>query len=323
MLARLRDIAGPRGVMSFRDFTKTALYEPHIGYYTQTRVPRTGRNPQSDFYTASNLSSDIFGRLVRSAAIALLAPDEPSVHSLVEIGAEPDGGIFSGIATPFIGIETRHLGDSLAPPSRSVIFANELLDAQPFHRFVRRANGWIELGVRVNGPSLEEIELPEVSVEARSFIKTLPSDVAEGYLIDYSLDAENLLRSIASGTWRGLLILADYGHDWATLIHDRPAGTARAYHRHTISSDLFANPGAQDLTCHVCWDRLEAVLRDCGFHAIRVETQEAFFVRHAERVLSDITMQNPAAFSTARQTIMELLHPSHLGLKFQFLSARR
>ena len=41
--------------------------------------------------------------------------------------------------------------------------------------------------------------------------------------------------------------------DWADLIGDRPAGTARAYYRHEATRDLLARPGEQDLTCHVCW----------------------------------------------------------------------
>ena len=107
-------------------------------------------------------------------------------------------------------------------------------------------------------------------------------------------------------------------------VPERPGGTARAYFRHEVSRDLLARPGGQDLTCHVCWDRLERVLRGGGFDPVRVERQEAFFLRHAAPAIEALLAAKPAGeFSPARQTLQELLHPAHLGHKFQILSARR
>ena len=323
MAARLRARAGAGGALSFRDFMAEALYAPGLGYYAQADLPRVGRRPGSDFYTSSSLGGGIFGRLLRAAAADLLAPESPEKFAFVEIAAEPGMGVFGEGAGPFARVETKRLGETLTPPPRAAVFANEWLDAQPFHRFVFRRGTWRELGVSVEGDNLAEIELPEISPAAKSFAESLPEIAPEDYHLDISLDAENVLRELAAAPWVGGLILADYGYDWANLITERPAGTARAYHRHEVSGDLLARPGEQDLTCHVCWDRLENVLREYGFSEVRVERQEAFFVRHAAKEIETMLAAEAGQFSPARQTLLELLHPAHLGQKFQILSARR
>ncbi len=323
MRAHLRLQAGAGGIMSYRDFSAAALYAPHWGYYARADKARVGRRPESDFYTASSLSGGVWGKLLRGAAADLLGLVAPRDFALVEIGAEPGAGVFGADAGPFARVETRRLGESLAPPPRAVIFANEWLDAQPFHRFVFRRGGWRELGVQVNGAELAEVELPEISPAAQAFSATLPKDFAEEYHLDISLDAENILGQLAALPWQGGIMLADYGYDWADLLRERPAGTARAYHQHQVSGDLLAQPGGQDLTCHVCWDRLENVLRQHGFSDVRVERQEAFLVGHAAAEIEKILSASPGQFSPARQTLLELLHPAHLGQKFQILSARR
>jgi SAM-dependent MidA family methyltransferase len=242
---------------------------------------------------------------------------------LLEIAAEPGAGIFGPERGAFANLETRRLGDALAPPPRAAVFANEWLDAQPFHRLVFRRGAWRELGVCVEGESLRETELPNISESAKILLKDLPADAPEDYHFDISLDAETRLRELAGAAWHGGVMLADYGHDWATLARERPAGTARAYSKHEVSGNVLARPGEQDLTCHVCWDRLENILREHGFTDVRVERQEAFFVRLAAQEIEKILAPDAGQFSVARQTLLELLHPAHLGQKFQILSARR
>jgi SAM-dependent MidA family methyltransferase len=322
-LAYLRARAGAGGVVNFRDFVEAALYAPSLGYYARSDVQRVGRHAGRDFYTASSLGGNVFGRLLRTAAAHLLSPEKPANFALIEIAAESGVSVFGQEAKPFAQLETRHLGDALAPPARAVVFANEWLDAQPFHRFVFRRGAWRELGVRIQGDALEEIELQEITPVAQSSIEKLPLLAPEDYHLDLSLDAEKILRQLVAAPWCGGLMLADYGYDWGELVCHRPAGTARAYSRHQVSGDLLAQPGEQDLTCHVCWNRLEAILTEAGFADVRVERQEAFFMRNAPEEIERIMLEEPGRFSPARQTLTELLHPAHLGQKFQILSARR
>ncbi|MDD2762608.1 MAG: SAM-dependent methyltransferase, partial [Opitutaceae bacterium] len=329
--------AGVGGVMPFARFMELALYHPATGYYARRRR-RIGREPDTDFFTATSLGP-LFGELVAAAGADLLRPRPPGGYVFVEVGAErstetipwtPDhapssgihsvdgvgaclqaippgqsrasslpqphkpgddpqggtGGVLAGVAHPFAAVASIALGQPLTLPPRAVVFSNELFDAQPCHRLVRQGGRWHEIGVALRGHTLEEIFLPDPSPEVRAVQDRLPAAAPEGYRIDLPLAAARLAAQIAAQPWTGLFVAFDYGKTWRELTEDTPAGTARAYVRHRQSSDLLAQPGEQDLTCHVCWDWLVEALLAHGFAAPVLESQEAFFVHHAAPVLS-------------------------------------
>ncbi len=313
--ALFRGLAGPEGSLTFAQFMELALYHPAVGYYRRPRV-RVGYGAGTDFFTAST-SGPLFGELITAAVVHLLGDQSPGEFTFVEIGAEPGGGILTGVAHPFAAARTVRLGEAPALTGRCVVFSNELFDAQPFRRFVRRAGAWRELGVALREGALHEVELP---VQAPP---ELPADAPEGYVIDAPLAAASLAGQIAAADWTGLFVACDYGKTWRELAESCPEGTARAYHRHVQSNDLLARPGEQDLTCHVCWDWLVAALSTRGFTRPVVESQESFFIHHAASTIAAISAAEAARFSPRKQSLLQLLHPSHLGQKFQVLHARR
>jgi SAM-dependent MidA family methyltransferase len=132
-----------------------------------------------------------------------------------------------------------------------------------------------------------------------------------------------LLETVAASPWTGLFVAVDYGMSWEELSSNTPQGTARAFHRHAQSNDLLARPGEQDLTCHVCWDWLAEALGRHGFGTVGLEFQEAFFLHHAAAWLESAITAEPGVFSPRKRSLMQLLHPSHLGQKFQVLFALR
>ncbi|HZP61169.1 MAG TPA: SAM-dependent methyltransferase [Opitutaceae bacterium] len=321
------------GVMSFARFMQLALYDPELGYYRQPRR-RIGRMPNTDFFTA--VDSPMFGELVAAAAAALLAGHgaEPQEFTFVEMGAEPfgsppdtpGGGVLAGVKHRFGSARTIRLGDPLDLQGKCVVFSNELFDAQPFHRFVFRAGAWRELGVALRGETLVEVELPGPNPLALSSIEgpaQLPPGAPEGCRFDVPLAAAALAGQIAAQPWQGLFLACDYGKSWRELAGETPAGTARAYFRHTQTNDLLARPGEQDITCHICWDWLADALARHGFAVAPVESQEAFFVRHAADHLAATAAAEAGRFSAKKLSLLQLLHPAHLGQKFQVLSAWR
>jgi SAM-dependent MidA family methyltransferase len=321
-LAAFRRAAGPGAVVSFARFMALALYDPAAGYYTGARR-RIGREPGADFFTAASLGP-VFGGLVAAAAAGLLDPAAPGAHAWVEIGADPpDAGILAGVEHPFAAATALGLGQTLALPPRAVVFSNELFDAQPFHRLLRRPAGWCETGVALRAGRLEEITLPELTPEVHAVRDRLPADAPDGYRIDLPLAAAALAGRIAAPAWTGLFVAFDYGKSWAELAADTPAGTARAYFRHRQGNDLLARPGEQDLTCHVCWDWIAAALAAHGFRTPTLESQEAFFVHHAAPLLSRWTAAEAGRFSDRKRGVMQLLHPAQMGQKFQVLWALR
>lgn len=327
MADALRASANADGIVNFADFSRQALFHPQEGYYARAKK-RVGLTPEADFYTASSVGP-IFGKLVAEAAAHLLAPDSAADTALVEIGAEPGAGVFEalhGDALPaFASVLTLPLGHRWQWPQKAVVFANELLDAQPFHRLQLLDGRWREWGVRCDANGhLSEVLLDSLSEPvATGLAGQLPRNLPEGWRLDISLEAETLLSRLLEGGWQGAFLLFDYGKDWQELLTTSPAGTARAYRNHQLSTDLLAHPGEQDLTCHVCWDRLERIAATHGFATQRPHRQESFFMRHASRTIARVIEQAPAAFDPERQALMSLLHPAHLGSKFQVLCGTR
>ena len=303
-------------MVSFARLVEAALYAPGLGYYSSERM-RVGKVAGTDFTTAAALGP-MFGQLIAGAAKSLVG--DLKEHALVEVGAEPGQAHHAGVASQFAEWRTFRFGDAPALPARSVLVANELLDAQPFHRFLRQGGAWRELGVRVDGSSLTVEPLEDFSTPlAAGFAGALPV-AEEGWIIDAPLAAEELLAKLLSGGWSGAVILLDYGKTVAQCLESSPAGTARAYRSHRLSGAILENLGAQDLTCHVLWDRIEPVMVAAGFRDVRLDRQEAFFVKYAGGEMERIASSGD---HEATGRLRALTHPAHFGAKFQVLHGIR
>ncbi len=311
---RVRAHGGP--VVSFADFMDVALYEPAIGYYRRDH-PRIGYGAGSDFLTAP-ASAPTFGRLVVAACRQLLGP--AARHSeFVEIGAERGAGILRDLNHPFRSTRQVGIGEEIRLDGPSVVFSNELFDAQPFRRFRFRTGGWRELGVALGGSELSDVEL-EGPGDLPSF---LPRSAPPGYVIDAPLAASALAGRICAQPWSGLFLAFDYGKSWEEIVRETPAGTARSYRRHVQGNELLDRPGEQDLTCHVCWDWISESLSRAGFEAPHLESQEAFFVHHAAPTIEEIAAGQADRLSREKLSLLQLLHPANLGQRFQALWALR
>ena len=321
LIAALQDATDEKGQMDYPTFVTTTLYAPGVGYYSTSKM-RVGRSTETDFYTAQSLGP-IFGQLVVAACESLLGDTDLNTYTFVEIAAEPDRSVLQGVEHKFGATKTIRLFDSLDIPPNAIVFANEWLDAQPFRRFrFDKEKGWLERGVELTESGLREIDLHQ-SDNISSFLKEISPDTPHDYLLDLPTGAKDSLIELCSKEWNGLFLTFDYGLSMEDFTRRRPEGVARAYKRHRLSNDLLASPGEQDITCHVCWDMLEAVLRDQGFAKVQVERQESFLLGHASSACEAIVTGKGGEFDPDRQTLMELLHPGNMGAKFQVLRGIR
>ena len=313
-LAVFREHADASGTMPFARFMELALYHPGVGYYRRPK-DRIGYGAGTDFFTASS-SGPLFGELVVAACAELLrtAGCNPADHTFVELGAETRGGVLVGVTHPFASAQTARVGESISLAGDCIVFSNELFDAQPCVRTVARGEQWREIGVRVEQDALIEVEMPSPYREPAA---------PEGYRFDRPIAAAILADAIAAQPWRGLFVAFDYGKTLHQLAQETPAGTVRAYFRHAQSNDLLAHAGEQDLTCHICWDWMTDALRRHEFRECQLEFQESFFVRHASQPIESIAVADAARFSPRKLALQQLLHPAHLGQKFQVLHAVR
>lgn len=305
--------------ISYRDYIDLVLYADNCGYYTKARA-RVGRNPDRDFYTAESLGK-IFARLVTTAAHDLLGEATASQSTFIEIAAEPGAELLSHMVShSFADSRVIRQGEPIKADGPVVIFANEWLDALPFHRLIFQDGQWHERGVRLNADNtLEDVLLDTFTPEVAAIRERLPEKALEGYELDLPLAAEAAIADLLAQDWTGMLLLFDYGKTWQALATDCPVGTARTYHRHTQANDLLDLPGKKDITCDICWDPLADLLTEKGLQSVTLETQESFLVQRAQRAAEAIITDTAGTFSPDRQTLMELIHPAHMGRRFQVL----
>lgn len=307
------------GPIDYRTYIDLALYAENCGYYTR-QAERVGRSADRDFYTAESLGP-VFARLVTTAAVDLIGKTTAKESTFIEIGAEPGAELLNHLKTsPFKADQALRPGDPICPTGPVVIFANEWLDALPFHRLRFVEDRWRERGVHLTADgALIDVLLDAFSAPVAAIEERLPKNAPDGYEIDLPLAAEAALAGLLAQDWTGLILLFDYGKTWKSLTEDCPAGTGRTFYRHTRGDDLLDQPGERDITCDVCWDPLYDQLREAGLDSVTLESQESFFVQRAQRAAEAIVSQGAGGFSRERQTLMELIHPAHMGQRFQIL----
>lgn len=291
---------------------QAALFTPKLGYYARQDKLRVGRRGEADFYTAASLGP-VFYDLVGTGARTLAGEDFCQKAAFIEIGAEPSQAPLS--LKNFQSHQRMQLGDALKLSGECVVFSNELFDAQPFDSWRFDGQQWQRMGVEVLKNTLRLAPLPK-GIDPRPQPEGLPEQASEGYTIDVPVGAELLLEQLVAQEWKGVFIAFDYGKDWVELCQHHHEGTARAYRHHRQHNDWLADPGEQDITHHIAWDRLENILRKQGFRNVQTLRQEAFFMRYAAPVVQAAIESEDMP---VRRTLTELLHPAHMGTKFQVL----
>lgn len=312
---KLKNIASDKNIISYYDYINTVLYDFKIGYYYKSKE-RVSKKKYSDFYTSEYFKKE-FCDLVLSSAETLLKGNQFKDYTFVIIGSESNQNIYNKNNLQI------KLGDPLNIPPRSIILINEVFDAQPFHRILYKNYEWREVGICINKFRLKEVRLKHPTKRLKKYWNRLPKISPENYIIDLTLGSESLLKIIIakliSISWKGLLVVIDYGKSWKEITQYCPFGTARCYSDQFQSNRFLRAPGDQDITCHICWDHLMEILNTIDFKNINIEKQEFFFIKNSGHKIRRIFTEEGVSFYNNRQTVMQIIHPSHMGYMFQIL----
>jgi SAM-dependent MidA family methyltransferase len=295
-------------LLTFAAFMAEALYAPKTGYYRRPDIP-LGRS--ADFVTAPEhhpAFAHLVGRRVVHVAHELRLPQR---FTVVEMGAGC-GTLAAGIAeewadTPGIGPlsliiiepfpewrgrqQARLAGcaadvswcESLAdcPEFTGVFVSNELPDAFPVHRVVRREAGLRELWVVQDGSSEEAAGLkwhegPVSTLEIEDYFRALALQPALGHVVELSLELAPWARAVSRKLRAGSFLTIDYGATAEELfLRGKPEGSLRAYRNQRPCADPLAEPGLQDLTADVDFSTLirTGVEEGLALHAFTTQRQ--------------------------------------------------
>jgi len=160
-------------------------------------------------------------------------------------------------------------------PVRGVVLAHEVLDALAVERIVWDGTSWRQqlvglhlVGLHGDGPAEPSLRLePGEPLEPAVLSRLEPLGLLvpnpqrpEGWCTEWHPAVEPWLERCAAAIHQGTLLVVDYALEaWRYYAPQRSKGTVMAYCQQQACSDPLVEPGAWDLTAHLC---IEALLLD-------------------------------------------------------------
>ncbi len=302
--ARIRDAGGS---ISFAEFMHYALYAPGLGYYS-AGARKFGDD--GDFVTAPEISP-LFGRVIarqcadvlrrvpggsvlefgagsgRLALEALRGLEElgalPAEYRIIEVSADLRERQQRLLRKELPGLADRISWlDRMPDAHRGVVLANEVLDALPVERFMRRSDGVYQLRVVDEAGEFVFVDEPAPDVLADA-IESIERDIGErlpdNYVSEVSLAAPAWLRDVAQVLEHGMILLFDYGVSRREYYApDRNEGWLRCHFRHRAHSDPLILTGIQDLTAWVDFSAIAEAAADSGLDILGYVSQSQFLL---------------------------------------------
>jgi SAM-dependent MidA family methyltransferase len=335
------------GPITFREFMQAALYHPRWGYYAADAAV-TSRG--GDYVTSPEVHP-VFGTLVAKQIVEFWqALDRPSTFTIAEAGAgrallardillqarrEPD---FADAVRYRIcesrpnlrsaqertlseaQIDKRYVewGDGLPAGLSGCIVSNELLDAFPVHRVVRRDGELREVYVISDGERFRD-ELGSLSDPALArYFGALGLLPGEGCYAEVNLDAPRWIADAARSLRRGYVLTFDYGYEARDLYAPwRKDGTLLCFYRQSASSDPYQRIGRQDITSSVDFTTQRRAGEEAGLRTVAMTDQAEFLVRLGigDGVAAVAGRERPEIeeYFARRNVVMDLIDPGRLG----------
>ena len=339
------------GPVTFAWFMEQALYHPECGYYSSGRA-KIGRG--GDYFTSVSVGP-LFGRLMAAQFAEIWeALGRPDDFTIVEQGAhrgdfardvlsaaqERTPEFFEAlryrIVEPFALLEATQREalagyDSKVTWRRSVDelesfcgihFSNELVDAMPVHLVRWNGAEWVERHVSAEDEGFAWSDAPISSARLAERVRTIPLPLPSGYETEVNLQALDWIEALGRQLTRGFVITVDYGHARADYYAPhRAAGTLQCYAGHKVVSSALTAPGGIDITAHVDWTSVAEQAARCGFALSGFTDQHHFITGLLSGGIGHEF--EGAADAQSIRALHTLMHPTFLGMTFQFLVLSR
>ena len=341
------------GSIGFGEYMQHALYAPGLGYYA-AGAAKFGE--AGDFITAPEVSS-VFGGVVARQCAEVLAqiPD----GEVLEYGAgsgklavdvlvalERLGSLPTAYRILEVSADLRERQEALlqqqvpelmsrvtwldAPPTkaRGVILANEVLDALPVERFVRRDGAILQQRVAAAGREFAWVDAPapaKLVAAVEAIEEELGAPFPEAYVSEVCLAAPSWIEGLADVLQTGTAFLFDYGvsrREYYAL--ERSSGWLRCHFRHHAHNDPLVLAGIQDLTAWVDFTAVAEAAVAAGFEIAGYSAQAQFLMAGglAQELKNLATLPLQEQLALSRQ-VKTLTLPGEMGEHFKCMALQK
>ncbi|HET9496031.1 MAG TPA: SAM-dependent methyltransferase [Chloroflexia bacterium] len=297
------------GPVPFARFMEWALYHPEHGYYT--KGPLIG--PRGDF-TTSPEASPAFGQLLarhvedvdrllggpsplrvveHGPGLGTLARDlldrvqrdspelyERIRYTLVDVSPALVAAQRERLLPAHEGAVEWLSAEEFPHGMEGAVIANEVVDAFPVHVVENWEGSLVEHYVGVDGGGGLAVEYGPLSDPALAlFLEEQGIVLAPGERVEVNLAADAWLSDLAARLERGVVLIIDYGDTAPTRYSTaRREGTLLGYFGGSVTDNLLARPGEQDLTALVDFTALARAAVRAGFAVVGLTRQAPFLL---------------------------------------------
>lgn len=340
------------GFLCFADYMEMALFQPGLGYYVNGT---TKFGPAGDFVTAPG-TSGLFGTTLANWLQPLLSEAPTGILELgagqgqlaadllnasLARGALPEWYRLLEVSPPLQSLQQDWLkGHTTAEagsicewlqelPSglgRTILLANEVVDALPTEWFRWSRSGVAQFGVGLHGDALQLQERPAPAwlAEAVSELEQRYGPWPDGYTSEVRPILQPWLRALSEVAAPSLLVVFDYGHPGREYYAaERSMGTLQGHYRHHVVRNPLHLPGLTDLTASVDFTALAEAASASGFDVLAYAGQGEFLLGAGlseifAQSLAGMTPGTAGALALAQQ-VRHLTLPGEMGERFQVM----
>ena len=213
--------------------------------------------------------------------------------------------------------------DLAAEPVVGVVLAHEVLDALAVERIVSDGALWRRQRVALQQDALRLI--PGEPLELELLAQLEPLGLAQpgpqrpaSWCSEMHPGLAPWLADCGRGLRQGQLLVIDYAHEaWRYYAPQRSNGTLMAYRAQRASDDPLLEPGAWDLTAHLCLESLQSAAERSGWRGLgQCRQGQALLALGLAQRLHGL-QQTPEAgleqLLQRREALLRLVDPAGLG----------
>ena len=195
-----------------------------------------------------------------------------------------------------------------------VVLSNELVDAFPVHRVVRKGGVLQEVHVAVEDDRFVDHLAPLSTPALQSYFEALGLLPGANAFAEVNLDAIEWMRTAAAALSRGYVLTFDYGNEAADLYASwRKDGTLLCFYKQSASSDPYQRIGKQDMTASVDFTTLKRTGEEAGLTTLAMTDQSSFLVRLGIGEGIAAVQGEMEEYFARRKVVMDLIDPARLG----------
>ena len=344
LLSKIHAKAKQNGHITFDDYMDMCLYYPNLGYYNNKNISLDPKN--SDFITGPEISS------LYTESILKFYKDckkYKKINYVLEFGAGSGEMAYNFLLNAgndylpkkyYILEKSNYLKEqqknkiSMLSKKYSsrvewvneishlkdiFLIANEVLDAIPTKRFLKKENKFYEKVIKLEDnklcfSNLDFNNLLEKKI--KNIEKRLKYKIPNDYNFEINMLYENFFSGIFNNINNFVFIIIDYGYHEKEFYHpERSLGTLQYYKNHKKLKEPLNDQGNFDISASVDFSRVKRIINLFDLEILAYTTQEQFLLNtnileNSEGIINPFEKKN---------ILQSLLFPSDMGENFKMM----